>query len=85
MMELWRQGREAPLAQRIPIGQEMIRRHVDEVVSIGIVAGGYSFYGVRVVNRALGNVPRRVINSNILRSPVNGYPMTHYFRDARRT
>jgi len=84
-MVLWRRGLGAPPEERLRIGQDLIRRHVDEVLSIGLISGGPSLYGVRVASRALGNVPRRVVNTQVLRSPANSLPMTYYFRDRTRT
>lgn len=85
LMDMWRRGREVTAEERIPIGQEMIRRHIEEVMTIGLVSGSPSFYGVRVTSRALGNVPRRVRNSQAVRSPANSLPMTYYFRDQEAT
>jgi peptide/nickel transport system substrate-binding protein len=79
MMSLWRQGRTAQAGERLRIGQELIRIHADEVLSIGLITGGLSFYGVHLANVRLGNVPRRVVNSMIVRSPVNALPMTFFF------
>lgn len=83
MMELWRRGRSAPPAERVRIGQELIRIHVDEVLSIGVISGGLSFYGVHLAKNTLGNVPRRVVSSMIVRSPANALPMTFFFKQPR--
>ena len=80
MMELWRKGMQAPAAERIEIGRELIRRHVDDVMSIGLVCGGLTLYGIHIAKRNLGNVPRRVLNTQILRSPINALPMTFFFK-----
>jgi peptide/nickel transport system substrate-binding protein len=81
MMTLWRKGRTAPDEERIELGKELIRLHVDNVVSIGLISNGVSFYAIRVVNRDLGNVPRRIVNTHMVKSPVNALPMTFYFKD----
>jgi len=80
IMELWRRARGAPTEQRLEIGREILRRHVDLVLTIGLISGGLSSYGIRVAKTSLGNVPRRVINSLALRAPVDCLPMTLYYR-----
>lgn len=83
MIELWRRGRGAPDDQRLEIGRELLRRHVDHALSIGLISNGLSLYGIRVANRDLGNVPRRILNTTLLKSPVNSLPMTFFYRSAR--
>ncbi len=81
IMELWKRGRVAPVEQRIEIGKQIIRRHVEEVLSMGIVSSGLAFYGIQVANKNLGNVPRRTVNSTCMRSPAAALPMTFYYRN----
>jgi peptide/nickel transport system substrate-binding protein len=80
MIELWRRGRGLPASERLEIGRELIRRHVDNVLSIGLVSNGLLLYGIRVANRDLANVPRRIINTTMLKSPINSLPMTFFYR-----
>ncbi len=80
MMKLWHRAREAETEERILIGKEIIRRHVDLVLSIGLISGGLSNYAVRVAKTRLGNVPRRAINSLCVRSPLNTLPITFFYR-----
>jgi peptide/nickel transport system substrate-binding protein len=80
IMKLWRRAREAEGGERILIGQEIIRRHVELVLSIGLISGGLSSYGIRVAKTRLGNVPRRVINSLCVRAPLNTLPMTFFYK-----
>src|SRR5262249_44680198 len=80
MMELWRQGRSSSEAERIRLGKEIIKLHVDEEVSIGVLSGGYNFYGLHVARNNLGNVPRRVINSLLVKTPLNALPMTFFYK-----
>lgn len=80
MMDLWRSGRSAGLDERVRIGQELIKIHVDQVLSIGLISAGLGFYGVHLAKRNVGNVPRRVVNTHIVRSPANALPMTFFFR-----
>lgn len=80
MMELWREAREQTESGRIRIGRELIARHIDEVLSIGLISGGLAFYGIHIANKNLTNVPRRFRNSPSLRSPVNCLPLTFAYR-----
>jgi peptide/nickel transport system substrate-binding protein len=85
IMELWRHGRLAPPDERIRVGQErvgqeLIRRHVDLVLSIGLVSSGLSIYGIHIAKKALGNVPRRFVNTHVVRSPATALPMTFFYR-----
>jgi peptide/nickel transport system substrate-binding protein len=80
MMNLWRKAREAGNEERIQLGREIIRRHVDLVLTVGLISGGLSSYGIRVAKTRLGNVPRRVINSLCVRAPLNALPMTFFYR-----
>jgi hypothetical protein len=82
MIELWRRGRGAPDHERLEIGRELLRRHVDNVLSIGLISNGLLLYGIRVANRDLGNVPRRILNTTLLKSPVNSLPMTLFYRSS---
>lgn len=80
IMELWQQGIKAEPAARQEIGRDIIRLHVDAVCSIGLVSGGFCVYGIHVAKKNLGNVPRRILNTQILRSPTNASPTTFFFR-----
>src|SRR5262249_49750485 len=80
IMELWRSARRAAAEERTEIGREILRRHVDLVLSIGLISGGLSNYGIRVAKTKLGNVPRRIINSVCLRTPANTLPLTFFYR-----
>src|SRR5581483_9146776 len=40
VMTLWRRAREVGEAERIQIGREILRRLADQVINIGIIAGG---------------------------------------------
>ena len=79
VMELWRAARLEGPERRTALGRELIRRHVDNVFSIGLVSGGFTYHGVHIRKRGLRNVPRRVVNSQVVRSPANGLPMTFFF------
>ena len=81
MMDLWRVGRKAAREERIRIGTELIKRHADLVLSIGLVSVGFSQHGIHLVNKNLGNVPRRVVNTHVVLSPLNALPMTFFYRN----
>ena len=46
---------------------------------IGLVSGGFTYRGVHIRKKNLRNVPRRIVNSQVVKSPANGLPMTFYF------
>jgi peptide/nickel transport system substrate-binding protein len=80
MMALWKSARSAGPEERIRIGKAIIRIHVDEVCSIGLLTGGLSFYGIHVAKKSLGNVPRRMVNTLTVKTPLNALPMTFFFK-----
>ena len=81
MMELWQQGRRSASEQRLATGRELLRRHVDLAISIGLVSNAYSMHGIHLAKNNLGNVPRRVVNTQIVLTPATGLPMTFYYRE----
>lgn len=82
MMDLWRRGQSAGAEERMRIGRELIKMHADQVLSIGLISAGLSTYGMHLAKKTLGNVPRRVVNTFLVRSPSNALPMTFFFRAA---
>jgi peptide/nickel transport system substrate-binding protein len=84
MMELWRSALKLPSKDRIEAGRNLLRLHVEQLVSIGLISAGLSFYAIRVVNNDLGNVPRRVVNTNLVKNPSSAMPMTFYYRKANQ-
>jgi len=78
--ELWQSGLRADEARRVEIGREIFKMHADMVWSIGLVGFGIGVYGLYLAKNNLGNVPRRMINGNLIRTPSNALPMTFYFR-----
>lgn len=81
MMDLWQEGRRSASEARVAIGKELLRRHVDLVISIGLVSNAYSMHGIHLARKNLGNVPRRVVNTQIVLTPSTGLPMTFHFRE----
>ena len=80
MMELWKSARSVGAEERTRIGKEIIKIHVDEVFSIGMLTGGLSFYGIHVAKKNLGNVPRRMVNTLTVKNPLNSLPMTFFYK-----
>ncbi len=80
IMRRWRAALEMPDAERIEAGKALIRSHVEQLLSIGLISRGLSLYGIRVAKTSLGNVPRRILNSNTLKGPANALPMTFFYR-----
>ncbi len=81
MMNLWQEGRRSASETRVAIGKELLRRHVDLVISIGLVSNAYSMHGIHLARKNLGNVPRRVVNTQIVLTPSTGLPMTFHYRE----
>lgn len=84
MTAIWRAAIKAPRADQIEAGKMLIRLHVENLLSIGLVSGGLSFDAIRLSNNDLENVPRRIINSTLLKAPVNAMPITFSYRDEKR-
>jgi peptide/nickel transport system substrate-binding protein len=82
LRELWDRGLASNEAERIEIGKEIWQHHVDNVYSVGIVGYGFLIYGIHYAKNGLGNVPKRIVNSLIIRSHNNVYPQTWYWKDA---
>jgi peptide/nickel transport system substrate-binding protein len=79
-MALWQRGVSAPEAERIEIGKEINRIHVDQVFTIGLVGQGLTSYGLRLASTRLGNVPGRINNGIGISPSLNAHPMTFYFK-----
>jgi peptide/nickel transport system substrate-binding protein len=80
LMELWARGFAAPEKERIEIGKEVVRMHVDQVFTIGLIGQGLTSYGVRYAKTTLGNVPGRIVNGIGIRTSLNALPMTFFFK-----
>jgi peptide/nickel transport system substrate-binding protein len=79
-MDLLEKGKTASDTDRIAIGKQLYQLHIDNVFSIGLVSGDLAQNGVRLAKTTLGNVPARIISSNLLLSPSNAYAQTFYFK-----
>ena len=67
-------------AERIRIGQEIFKLHVDQIWSIGVVGFGLAIYGMYLANKNLGNIPGRILNTLDQRSPCNALPPAFYWK-----
>jgi hypothetical protein len=79
-MELLEKGKTAADADRVSIAKQLYQLHIDNVFSIGLVSGDLAQNGVRLAKTTLGNVPARILSSNLLLSPSNAYGQTFYFK-----
>ncbi len=79
-MELWAKGFSAPEKERIDLGKEAVRTHVDQVFTIGIIGQGLTSYGVRYAKTSLANMPARIVNAVGMRTSMNALPMTFYYK-----
>jgi peptide/nickel transport system substrate-binding protein len=79
-MQLYQQGLEVPEDERIELGRQIFKLHADQVWSIGVVGFGLALYGLYYAKNDLGNIPDRIINSGIMKTPSNLLPMTLYYK-----
>jgi len=79
-MRLYQKGLQSSEDKRIEIGKQLYKLHADQVWSIGVVGFGLSVYGIYVASNKLGNVPQRMVNTDILKTPAIGLPMTFYYK-----
>ena len=66
-------------AERIQLGKDLTRLHIDNVFNIGLVGQGLTS-GIRIARNNLGNVPGRTLNANTLLTPGGNMPQTFYFK-----
>jgi peptide/nickel transport system substrate-binding protein len=79
--ELFEQAYTVPTEERIRLGQEIWKMHLDEVWTIGTVGVSPASMGVRVTNVNLGNVPERLFNSPHMKNPAGARPQTFYYKN----
>jgi peptide/nickel transport system substrate-binding protein len=80
MFQLHQRGTAATDDERAQIGKQIYQTHADQVWSIGVLGFGLAVYGLYYAKNSLGNVPARVVNDEAIRSPVNTFPMTFFYR-----
>ena len=79
--QLWQRGLQTvDEAARVEIGKQIYKLHADMVWTIGIVGFAPLFYGLYLAKNNLGNVPRRMISDDNVRTVLNALPMTFYYR-----
>ncbi|HEY7485856.1 MAG TPA: ABC transporter substrate-binding protein [Streptosporangiaceae bacterium] len=79
-MNLYQQGRQSPEAQRVNLGKEIYKLHADQVWSIGVFGFGLMLFALCASSNKLENVPDRIVNSLVERTPNNLLPMTFYYK-----
>jgi peptide/nickel transport system substrate-binding protein len=79
-MDMYQRGLRASEAQRVSIGKQLYEMHADQVWSIGVFGFGLMIFGIYEASDKLGNVPGRIRNSLVERTPGNLFPMTFYYK-----
>lgn len=69
----------ATAAEKVDLGKQLTRLAVDQVFGIGLVVSDLTS-GIRIAKTNMGNIPARVLTSNVLLSPVIAMPQTYYFK-----
>jgi peptide/nickel transport system substrate-binding protein len=80
-LEMMRAAYSAPEEERIRLGQEIWKIHVDEVLAIGTVGLAPGGMALRVVNTNMGNVPERMVNGPRPKNPASARSQTFFFKD----
>jgi peptide/nickel transport system substrate-binding protein len=79
-MTLYERGLRSSEAERVRIGKELFKMHADQVWSIGVFGFGLLIFGLYYSSNKLDNVPRRIVNSQVTRTPNNLMPMTFFYK-----
>jgi peptide/nickel transport system substrate-binding protein len=80
VMELYKKGFSVPSNERVALGKEMWRIHLDEVWHIGVVGQAGAVMGVRLVSNKMANIPERQTNLNTFKPPAISRPQTFFFK-----
>ena len=80
VMDLYKRGFTVPLEERVGMGKEIWRIHLDEVWHLGVAGQAGSVLGVRVVSNRMGNIPDRQANLNTCKPPAISRPQTFFFK-----
>jgi peptide/nickel transport system substrate-binding protein len=79
-MDLYEQGLAAPAEQRVGLGRQLYQMHADQVWSIGVFGFGLMLFGIYYASDKLTNVPGRVVNSLVVKTPSNTLPMAFSYK-----
>jgi peptide/nickel transport system substrate-binding protein len=79
-MNLYQQGLRSSDAQRATLGKRLYELHADQVWSIGVFGFGLLIFGIYEASDRLGNVPGRIRNSLVERTPSNLFSQTFYYK-----
>jgi peptide/nickel transport system substrate-binding protein len=81
VMDLWHQGRAASSdAQRAKAGKQMWQIIVDQVYQIGVIGMGPGAAGLRLSKNTVGNVPERIVASELINNPLNMLAQSMYLK-----
>ena len=80
VMDLYKRGFTVPFEERVEIGKQIWRIHLDEVWHLGVVGQAGAVMGVRVVSNRMGNIPDRQANLNTYKPPALSRPQTFFFK-----
>ena len=79
LLDIFDQGNSVPLKQRIDLGKELWRVHVDNLYAIGIIGNSPAYNGVVVVKNNFRNVPDVAPNSSAHQNPGIARPEQFFF------
>jgi peptide/nickel transport system substrate-binding protein len=79
-LDRFQKGLTAPDEERIELAKEIWQILIDNQHIIGTVGLSPAFYGVRVANKKLGNVPARQYNSPDVKTSSASRVMTFYYK-----
>lgn len=80
VMDLYKRGFTVPFEERVELGKQIWRIHLDEVWHLGVVGQAGAVMGVRVVSKRMGNIPDRQANLNTYKPPALSRPQTFFFK-----
>jgi len=79
-MDMYQKGLRASEAERVSLGKRLYEMHADQVWSIGVFGFGLMIFGIYEASDRLGNVPGRIRNSLVERTPNNLTSQTFYYK-----
>jgi peptide/nickel transport system substrate-binding protein len=81
IQDLYREMFRVPEDERIEMGKEIWKIHLDEVYSIGTVGLSPAVMGVRLVSTRMGNMPAGIVNQPDVKNPAIVRPQTFFFME----
>ena len=80
VMEMYKRGFTVPPEERVELGKQIWRIHLDEVWHLGVVGQSAAMMGIRVASDRMGNIPDRQANLNTYKPPAISRPQTFFFK-----